>query len=92
MSLKSANGFGVEAGRTAGALHAGMAEAVVGGALLRIAQDAISLAGLLEFLFGRGIVRIAIGMIALGKFAVRAFDLLIAGSLADTEYFVIVSL
>jgi hypothetical protein len=69
-----------------------MAEAIVGGALLCVAQDAIGLARLFEFLFGRGIVRIAIGMIALGEFAVGAFDLLIAGSLADTQYFVIVSL
>ena len=69
-----------------------MAEAIVGGALLRIAQDAIGLAGFLEFLFGGGIVRIAIGMIALGEFAVGALDFLIAGFLADTQYFVIVSL
>ena len=85
-------GFGVEAGRTAGALHAGMAEAIVSGALLRIAQDAIGFAGFLEFFFGGGIVRIAVGMVALGEFAVSALDLLIAGFLADTEYFVIISL
>ena len=62
------------------------------GALLRIAQDTISLARLFEFFFGCGIVRIAIGMIAFGEFAIGAFNLLIAGSLADTQYFVIVSL
>ena len=91
MSPKSANGFGIVDRRAAGALHARMAEAIVGGALLRIAQDAIGLARLLEFFFGGGIVRIAIGMIALGEFAVGAFDFLIAGFLADTQYFVIVS-
>ena len=69
-----------------------MAEAVVGGALLRIAQDAISFGGFLEFLLGRGIVRIAVGMIALGELAVSALDLLIAGFPADTQYFVIISL
>src|ERR1019366_2067017 len=51
-------GFGIVTGGTAGALHARMAEAIVGGALLRIAQDAIGLAGFLEFLFRAGIVRI----------------------------------
>src|ERR1019366_8729386 len=85
-------GFGVVTGGAAGALHARMAEAIVGGALLRIAQDTIGLAGFLEFLFRAGIVRIAVGMVAFGEFAVGAFDLLIAGFPADTEYFVIVSL
>ena len=85
-------GFGIEAAGPPAPCTPGMAEAIVGGALLRIAQDAIGLARLLEFLFGRGIVRIAIGMVALGEFAVSAFNLLIAGSLADTQNFVIISL
>ena len=42
--------------------HALMAEAVVGGALLRIAQDAIGFGGFLEFLFGFVIAGIAVGM------------------------------
>ena len=45
--------FGVEAAGRRRALHARVAEAVVGGALLRIAQDAVRFAGFLEFLFGR---------------------------------------
>src|ERR1017187_8814992 len=84
-------GFRIVAGRAAGALHAGMAETIVGGALLRIAQHAICLAGFLEFLFRARVVRIAVGMIPLGQFPVSAFDLLIAGFLADAEYFVIIS-
>jgi len=61
-----------------------MAEAVVSGALLRIAQDAIGLARFLKFFLGCGIVRVAIGVIALSEFAVGALDFLVAGALADT--------
>ena len=85
--------LGVEAGRTAArALHSGVAEAVVSGALLRIAQDAIGLAAFLELLFGVGIVGIPIGMKALGELAVSGLQFRIGGLLADTEYFVIISL
>ena len=42
--------------------HALMSEAVVGGALLRIAQNAIGLGGFLEFFFGVVIAGIAVGM------------------------------
>ena len=76
--------FRVVAGRASGALHAGVAEAIVSGAFLRIAQDAIRLARFLEFFLGVGIVRIAVGMVSLGEFAVSAFDFLIAGILTDT--------
>ena len=43
--------------------HALMAEAIVGGALLGIAQNAIGLGGFLEFLFRVVVAGIAIGMI-----------------------------
>ena len=53
MSLKSANASGLNppAGR---ALQAGMAEAVVGRALLRIAQDAVRLGRFFELVLAVG--------------------------------------
>ena len=62
MSPKSAKVSGLKPW-LAGALHAGMAVAIVGGALLRVAQNAVGLGGFFEFLLGVGIVRIAIRVV-----------------------------
>src|ERR1035441_4457383 len=81
-----------QGGRAGRALQTRVAIAVVGRAFLRIAQNAVSLRRLLEILFGVGVVRIAVGMELEGELAVCALDLRIAGVLADTQHFVIVSL
>jgi hypothetical protein len=69
-----------------------MAEPVICGALLSVAQDAVRLAAFLELLFGAGIFRIPIGVKALRELAVSRFQFLVGSLLADTEYFVIISL
>ena len=48
--------------------------AVVGSALLGIAQDGYSFRSLLEFLFRFGIARIAVGMVLEGELAIGAFS------------------
>ena len=68
-----------------------MAEAVVGGALLRIAQDAIGLGGFLELLLGMLVAGIAVGMMRQGKLAVRGFQHRFVAVPDYTEDFIIVS-
>ena len=69
-----------------------MAEAIVGGALLRIAQHAIRLGGLLEALFGGLIVRVAVRMMLQSHLPIRRLDLLIVGFPSYTKDFVIIAL
>jgi hypothetical protein len=73
-------------------LHSGVAEAVISGALLRIAENAVRLAAFLELLFGIGIVRVPVGMKALRQVAVSGLQFRIGCLFSDTEYFVIISL
>ncbi len=56
------------------ALQTLVAIAVVGGALLRIAQDAVRLGRFLESLFGILIVRIAVRVVFQRQFAVGALQ------------------
>ncbi len=56
-------GVRIETLACAHALQSLVAIAIIGGAFLRIAQDAISFSGLFEILLGRLIVRVAIGMV-----------------------------
>ncbi len=58
----------------AAALEPGMAELIIDGALVRIAQNLVGFLGFLEFVFGFGIVRIAIRMKFHGKPAVGLLD------------------
>jgi len=60
------------------ALQTGVAVAVVGGALLRIAQDAVGFGGLFELVLGGGIVGVAVRMKLKSLLAVGALDLLLA--------------
>src|SRR5688572_13570252 len=65
------------------------AELVVGGALLRILQDLISLARVLELGFGvRFLVHVR--MIGARQLAVGALDVVLAGVAVDAEDFVVV--
>src|ERR1039458_6535359 len=83
--------IGVETRRAGRTLQPCVAITVVSGALLRIAQNAVSFRRRLKILLGVGAVRIAVGMELERELAVCALDLRIAGVLADTQYFVIVS-
>ena len=80
---------GTETGAT---LHEGcVPEPVVCGALIRIHQDVISFAQFLEFFLGVRVVRIFVRMKLYRQLAIGAFDLLIGGSSADSEHFVIIA-
>ncbi len=72
--------------------HAFMAEAIVGGALLGVAQDAVSLGGFLEFLFRVVVAGIAIGMIFQRQLAVGGLEYSLLAIASDAENFVIIAL
>jgi hypothetical protein len=69
-----------------------MAEPVIGGAFLRIAQNTIGFGGLLELFFGLVIAGIAIGMKFQCKLAIGSFEDRLVAIAADAEDFVIVAL
>ena len=56
---------------------AGVAEAIVAGALVAVAQDRVGLGRFLELLFGRLVALVAIGVELQRELAIRALDLLI---------------
>ncbi len=68
----------------------GVAEAIVGGALLRIAEHLIGLAAFLESLLGFLVAGIAVGMMLEGQLAVSRFQLLVGGRAGNPEDFVVV--
>jgi hypothetical protein len=72
-------------------VDAGVAVLVVGGALLRVGEDLVGFLGLLELLFGLGIVRIAVRMVLHGQLAVGLLDLVVRGVAVDAEDFVVVA-
>ena len=69
-----------------------MAEMVVGGALLRILQDLVGLANLLEAQLGAVVVRIAVGMEFLGEAPVSRLELQLAGTSRNSEGLVVAAL
>ena len=73
------------------ATHGGVPEAVVGGAFIGVGQDGVGLAAFFEFLFGGGIVGIAIRMKLQRQFAICALDLLLAGFPGNPKNFVVVA-
>ena len=72
-------------------IDAGVAIAVVGGALLLVAQDFISLFGFLEFLFGFLAVRIAVRMVLHGQLTIGLLQFVVRGVLRHAQDFVIVT-
>src|SRR5882672_1110722 len=67
----------VEAAATVGA-DSGVAEAVVGGALVAVGQHGVGLGGFLETFLRGGVSGIAVGVVLHGELAVGALDLLLA--------------
>jgi hypothetical protein len=61
-------------------LHGGVAEAVVGRALLAIGEHIVGLGGLLELLSASGIVRVAIRVILHRDPAIGLLDLLLVSA------------
>ena len=75
----------------AAVLEGGLAEAVVGGALLRILQDLIGLADRLEMRFLVGAAAMAVGMAFHRDLAIRRLDRRRVGAAIDAEQAVIIS-
>src|SRR6185312_11522097 len=76
--------------KSSGAADARVAVAIVGRALLRIAQHLVRLAALLEAFLGGMIARIPVGMMLQRHLAVSSLDLLIACAAADAKDFVVI--
>jgi hypothetical protein len=79
-------------GAAAVAVEGGVAEAVVGGALLRILQRLVGLADFLEGVLGRLVAGVGIGVKALGQRAIGGLDLFVIGGPGDPENLVIIAL
>src|SRR6266568_3463963 len=88
--IRKDTGVGLEAARAA---DAGVAKAVVSGALLLIGQHAVGFRDFFELL-GRLLraLRIAVGMVLEREFPVGALDLLLGGAPSHAQHFVVVSL
>ena len=69
-------------------LERGMAEAVVGGALLLVLQDLIGFGRVLEFLLGGFVARIAIRMMLHGQLPVRLLDIVGRGLARQSQQFI----
>jgi hypothetical protein len=69
-----------------------VAEAVVGGALVGVAQDFVGFLGLLELLLGLGVVRIAIRMVLHGQLAIGLLDLFFGGVAIHAQDLIVVAL
>jgi hypothetical protein len=67
-----------------------MAVAVVGGALVGVAQHLVGLAGLLELLFGGVVAGVAVRMVLERLLAIGALQLLVAGVARNAQDFVII--
>ena len=89
--VKIGEGVWIEA-LSRSALQSLMAVVVIGGAFLRVAQDAVSLCGFLEFLFGFGVVRIAVGVVLERQLTIGALQYILVGAAGDTQNFVVISL
>ena len=73
-------------------VHAGVAEAIVGGALVAVGEDRVGLGRFLELLLGRVVARVAIGVVLERQLAVGALDLPVRGRARDAQDLVVVAL
>ena len=71
---------------------AGVAEAIVAGALVAVAEDGVGLGRFLELLLGLLVALVAIGVELQRQLAVRALDLLVGCRAGDLEDLVVVAL
>ncbi len=74
------------------AVHAGVAETVVGGALLRIRQDAVGFVDFLEAGFGAVVAVIAVGMVLHRLLAESGLQRHVIDGPLDFQHFVIATL
>src|SRR5690606_29132382 len=73
-------------------IHAGMAELVVRGALLRVAEHLVGLLGLLEALLGGLVAGVAVGVVLHRPSPVGLLYLGLAGVSGHSEDFVVIAL
>ena len=73
-------------------LKGGVAIAVVGGALVRIAEGLVGLAEFFEFLLRLVVARVFVRMVFDGQLAVGALQVFLADIAIDAEHFVVVPL
>ena len=92
MSEKSAKIVGSNPPAPPAFAHAGMAEAVVEAALLRVGEHRVGLGRLLEFVFRRFVAGIAVRMVLQRQLAVGALDLLVGGLTLDAQDLVVITL
>ena len=76
---------GVGVGAGGALLEGGVAETVVGGPLLVVAEGLVGLGYILEFLFRRGVPGIVVRVVLHGQLAVGLLDRLAAGLPVDPE-------
>ena len=76
--------------RAAAVLEGGVAEAIIGGALLLVPEDIVGLAEVLEAMFRRRIAGVAIRMELHRQLAIGGLQIRVAGGARDTEGFVVV--
>ena len=74
------------------AVEGGVAELVVGGALLRVLQGLVGLVQLLELVLGGLVAGIAVGMAVLGEPAEGRLDVLLARPPGKPQHLVVVAL
>ena len=91
LELKHGSGAFIKEPSSGRARNTGMPVRIVSRALLRIGENAIGFSRFLEFLFGFGVARIAIGMKLQSKLAIGALEFLLAHAAADGQNFVIVA-
>jgi hypothetical protein len=83
----------IEAATLAGAAaEAGVAVAVVGGALVGVGEDGVGFADFLEFFFRVRIIGIAVGMILQRQLAIGALELDVGDRAAYAQYLVVIAL
>ena len=92
MSPKSAKIVGSNPPGPPRRADAGVAEPVVGRALVGVGEDRVGLGRLLELLLGLGVARVAVGMVLERELAVGALDVLVRRVAGDAEHLVVVSL
>ena len=73
-------------------LEGGVPEALIGGALVGVLQNLIGLAKFLEFVFGRVVAGVAIGMAFHRQLAIGDFQILGCAAVRDPEDLVIIAL
>jgi hypothetical protein len=91
VGMSRSESVGIEASAGSGG-NSLVAEAIEGGALLRIAQNAVSFGSFFEFFLGMMIAGVSVGMMLQSQLAVGSLEHLIVAVPGYTEDFIVVTL